>query len=198
MGKYYKGFEKDMTCRGKQYAENAEYEEPRAELCEAGMHFCENPFDVLDYYPLVNDDGELITAAEVTPLAEVKCDGKKSVTTKLRIGAKLSFGAFVKAGIDFLLDRTAVKTKNINNAKIGSSGDGAKIASRGLNSVVCCAGNNCAVKAKKGSWITLAEWKTIDGTYSPVYVKTEYVDGDRIKPDTWYKLVNGVFVEVEG
>ena len=51
------------------------------------------------------------------------------------------------------------------------------------------------VKAKKGSWVTLAEWKTIVGHKKLICVKTEYVDGERIKEDTWYKLKNGEFVE---
>lgn len=54
------------------------------------------------------------------------------------------------------------------------------------------------VKAKIGSWITLAEWKYSEEKMCPVpvCVKTEYVDGKRIKADTWYKLVNGEFKEV--
>ena len=53
------------------------------------------------------------------------------------------------------------------------------------------------VKAKKGSWITLAEWEWIDNEYTPVCVKTRKVDGKKIKADTWYKLENGKFCEVE-
>ena len=85
-----------------------------------------------------------------------------------------------------------------DSAKIGSSGDSARIESTGEYSVICCAGNNSIAKAKKGSWITLSEWQ-----YSkekkrniPVCVKTEYVDGERIKEDTWYRLVDGEFQEV--
>ena len=61
-----------------------------------------------------------------------------------------------------------------------------------------CAGNNSKAKAKIGSWITLAEWKWSNekNRYVPVCVKTEYVDGEKIKADTWYKLENGKFVEV--
>ena len=60
-----------------------------------------------------------------------------------------------------------------------------------------CAGYNSAAKAKKGSWITLAEWKKeTNGKWVPVCVKTEQVDGERIKEDTFYKLVNGKFTEV--
>ena len=83
------------------------------------------------------------------------------------------------------------------SAQIGSSGDYTKIDSTGEDSIICCAGNDSMVKARLGSWITLSEWK-----YSkekrrsvPVCVKTEYVDGERIKADTWYRLVDGEFRE---
>lgn len=82
-------------------------------------------------------------------------------------------------------------------AKIGSSGDSAKIDSSGRNSVVMCAGYDSMAKAAIGSWITLAEWKDKEGEWKPVCVKTEYVDGCRIKADTYYKLVDGEFKEVE-
>lgn len=83
-------------------------------------------------------------------------------------------------------------------AKIGSSGYYAQIDSTGEDSVIMCAGNSSIAKAKVGSWITLAEWKWSDEKKRdvPVCVKTEYVDGDNIKADTWYQLKNRKFVEV--
>ena len=104
-----------------------------------------------------------------------------------------------------------------NNAHIGSSGDCArigssgdytyissggnytKIDSTGETSVIMCAGRNSVAKAKVGSWITLAEWgySFVENNSVPLCVKTEYVDGKRIKGDTWYKLKNGEFVEAE-
>ena len=82
-------------------------------------------------------------------------------------------------------------------AKIGSSGDYAKIESTGNHSVVMAAGKDSIAKAKIGSWITLAEWDCINGVWTPICVKTEKVDGERIKADTFYKLINGEFKEVE-
>nr|DAF27635.1 MAG TPA: hypothetical protein [Caudoviricetes sp.] len=82
-------------------------------------------------------------------------------------------------------------------AKIGSSGYYAKIDSSGQNSVVMCAGYNSKAKAAIGSWITLAEWRKVEDTWKPVCVKTEQVDGEHIKADTYYKLINGKFEEVE-
>ena len=85
-----------------------------------------------------------------------------------------------------------------DSAKIGSSGYSAKIDSTGEDSVIMCTGNSSIAKAKVGSWITLAEWKWSDEKKRdvPVCVKTEYVDGDNIKADTWYQLKNRKFVEV--
>ena len=82
-----------------------------------------------------------------------------------------------------------------DSAKIGSSGNSAQIDSTGEDSVIMCAGNESKAKAKVGSWITLAEWKWSDekNRNVPVCVKTEYVDGENIKADTWYQLKNGKF-----
>ena len=84
------------------------------------------------------------------------------------------------------------------SAKIGSSGDSAKIDSTGTDSVIMCAGYKSKAKAKIGSWITLAEWVYCEekGRHVPVCVKTEYVDGENIKADTYYQLIGGVFTEV--
>ena len=82
-------------------------------------------------------------------------------------------------------------------AQIGSSGDSAKIDSSGQDSVIMCAGYNSKAKAAIGSWITLAEWKRVEGAWKPICVKTEQVDGKRIKADTYYKLIDGKFEEVE-
>ncbi len=130
-------------------------------------------------------------------------DNKKYCTKKLKIGAKLDFKGFIKACIDFTIDKTAYEAKSTDNggnsAKIGSSGDYAKITSTGEDTVIMAAGYNSIAKAKKGSWITLAEWKENKekDRYVPVCVKTEYVDGERIKEDTFYRLEDGQFKEVE-
>lgn len=59
------------------------------------------------------------------------------------------------------------------------------------------AGYESKAKAKIGSWITLAEWKFDGNVWIPICVKTEKVDGERIKADTFYKVVDGEFKEVE-
>ena len=345
----YKAFEPGMICKGKQYQENTDYEEEGGEICEKGMmHYCVNPFDVLNFYPLVNDSGKVSDFAAVKSLEEpVSGDGGKFATKKIHIGVKLGLPGFVKACIDYLKEETIGKAPNStvssgdyakigssgnsakigssgdyaqigssgyyaqigssgdyaqigssgnsakigssgdyaqigssgyyaqigssgdyaqigssgyyaqigssgdyaqigssgyyaqigssgyyakigssgyyaqigssgNSAQIGSSGDYAKIGSSGYyaqigsigdyaqiessgeDSVICCAGHDSAVKAKAGSWITLAEWEYSEAKNRcvPKCVKTEYVDGERIKADAWYKLIDGEFTEV--
>ena len=221
--KGYKGFNPGLICKDKQYQENTVFEEPEAKICEKGMHFCENPFDVLDYYDLIRSDGTPNEFAEVEALDEPKTDDKKKFCSrKLKIGVKLGLSGFIKACVDFVLEKTIAETPSENvdsgysaqigssgdSAQIGSSGNSAKIGSSGYyarinctgsNSVICCAGHGSVVKAPIGCWITLAEWE-YDGAkrrYVPVCVKTEYVDGEKIKADTPYTLENGEFVEVK-
>ena len=218
--KGYKGFKKGLICKGKQYAENTVFEEEEAVICKKGMHFCKNPFDVLDYYGFFDENGHMNEFSEVESLNDTYTytnDDKKYCTTKLNVGAKLSFAGFVKACVDFVIEKTTVEIGSSgysakigssgnsaqigssgNSAQIGSSGYSAQIDSTGKDSVICCAGHNSSVKAKKGSWITLSEWEYSEekNRIVPLCVKTEYVDGERIKADTFYRLVKGKFKEV--
>ena len=221
--KGYKGFNPGLICKDKQYQENTVFEEPEAKICEKGMHFCENPFDVLNYYDLIRSDGTPNEFAEVEALDEPKTDDKeKFCSRKLKIGVKLGLSGFIKACVDFVLEKTIAETPSENvdsgdsaqigssgyyaqigssgdSARIGSSGDSARINCTGSDSVICCAGHGSVVKASIGCWITLAEWK-YDGAKQrcvPVCVKTEYIDGEKIKADTPYMLENGEFVEAE-
>ena len=214
--KGYKALEKGLVCKGKQYAENTIFEEENAKVCECGMHFCENPLDVLDYYPLIDDNGELTEYAEVEALDEVFTDdNKKYCTKKLKIGAKLDLPAFVKASIDFQFEKTPIKktikkskSASGNSSQLAASGYYSQLAASGYYSQLAASGNSSVVvgigvnniaKAVKGCWITLAEWKydSEKGATIPVCVKTEYVDGEKIKENVFYKLVDGEFTEVE-
>ena len=212
--KGYKAFNPGMICNDKQYAENTDYEEVGGKICEKGMmHYCVNPFDVLNFYDLVDESGKFSDFAEVNALDQpISGSDGKFATKNLHIVAKLSFSGFIKACIDYTKEQTIVNMPKSDVttgdcakigssgdcAQIGSSGDCAQIDSTGVDSVICCAGHGCTVKAKIGSWITLAEWEYSEEKCRsvPRCVKTEYVDGEKIKADTWYRLKNGEFVEV--
>lgn len=193
--KAYKGFNKDFTCRGFQFEEGKEYEEEEAVLCEKGFHACTNPLDVLNYY---NDVEGKYCEVELDEVSNDKKENDSKICGKrIKINAEIGFVGLFKMGIEWLKEQT-IFSKNDTKELEKSSGDDAKIGSSGKNSVVMCAGNNSIAKAKIGSWITLAEWGRDDnGDWIPINVVTKRVDGVEIKEDTYYKLVNGVFTEVD-
>ena len=319
--KAYKGFNKDMTCRGFQYEVGKEYETDDAVICETGFHSCENPLDVMDYY-FMDDNLNITRFCEVEQYGKIDKDNDrrdtKLASSKIKIKAELKFADLVKLGVEWIKEKTFGKNDKEDShsakigssgdsaqigssgdyaqigssgdsakigssgdyaqigssgyyakigssgyyakigssgdyakigssgdyakigssgdsakigssgdsaqigssgdsekigssgdyakigssgdyAKIGSSGDRAQINSEGEDSVICCVGRDSIAKAKKGSWITLSEWKYDDkkNRYLPICVKTEQVDGERIKEDVYYKLIDGEFVEVE-
>lgn len=108
-----------------------------------------------------------------------------------------------EAGIMHNNKDSAQMSSSGNYAQMSSNRNYARIVSEGKNSVVMAAGYNSTAKAKIGSWITLTEWKRAytedksDLCWIPKCVKTEYVDGERIKENVFYKLENGEFVEAE-
>ena len=195
----YKGFDKDFKCGDFQFEVGKEYvQEGEIIPCINGFHACENPLDVLDYYSDIDGKYCIVEQGD-----EIKTEGNKIVSSKIKIKTEIGFVGLFKAGIEWIKEKTTINLKQQEllsgyYAQIGSSGDDAQIASSCKNSVICCAGHNSMAKAKIGSWITLSEWETVNNEYKPICVKTEYVDGERIKEDTWYKLINGEFIEQDG
>lgn len=109
----FKGFNPDMTCRGKQYSENAVFEElDKPKLCVYGIHFCKNPLDVLEYYDLVDRDGNPNAFAKVEALAPCESAGGKSVTSKLRIGAEIGIPGLCKAAVEYMSHEDSVRDCN--------------------------------------------------------------------------------------
>ena len=100
--KGFKAFGKGLVCRGKQYKENTVFEEQEAVICQSGMHFCENPLDVLDYYPLFDENGDIVEVAEVEALDECQTDdNKKYCTKKIKNRRKIVIKGFCKSGYRF-------------------------------------------------------------------------------------------------
>lgn len=223
--KSYKAFDENMRCRGFQYEVGKEYDmNGDIECCKRGFHACESPMEVWDYYDMLTSR---FAEVEQSGKISVDGHTTKVCSSHIKIKAELKLVDIINIGVEWLKDLTApskVKDDSATlnddgfhkkqigssgdyaqigssgeHAKIGSSGDSAKIDSTGEDSVIMCAGEGSVAKAKIGSWITLAEWKQDDrkGRWVPVCVKTERVDGIKIKPDTWYKLQDGEFVEIK-
>jgi len=203
----YKAFNPGMICRGKQYEENAVFEEPEAKICNTGMHYCKNPFDVLAHYGFVNDNAEINEFAEVEALADEKTDdGRKFCTTKLKIGAKLSIHNFVNAFVEFTLKRTngeSAATNTGNQSAATNTGDQSAATNTGNRSaatntgkdgVAVSWGRRGKARGEKGCYLVLAEY---DDSNNLVCAKMEKVDGERIKENTFYTLKNGEFAVAE-
>ena len=222
--KGYKGFNKDMTCRNKQYAENTVFEEAEAEICSSGMHFCENPFAVLDYYGFVGANGALNEFAEVEALDECKTDdNEKYCTKKLKIGAKIGITGLIKAFVDFTFSKIDFK-----NASESNTGYRSAATNTGNQSAATNTGNwsaatntgNWSVATNTGNWSAAAvggngsvaiatgyESKAKanvgsaivvcerDDNYNLIGIKAAIIDGKNLKADTYYTLINGEFIE---
>lgn len=200
----YKAFDKNMQCHDFQFEVGKEYEmDGEIECGKRGFHACKNPLELWDYYKMLKS-----RFAEVEQSGKIDKDEKstKVCSSHIKIKAELKLADIINIGIEWLKNVTSpskykkdgVLDDSGHYVQIGSCGDCAQIDSIGGDSVIMCAGNNSRVKATVGSWITLAEWIWNDEKKRnvPICVKTEYVDGERIKTDTWYKLENGAFVEV--
>ena len=220
--KSYKAFDKNMQCRGFQYEVGKEYEmDGEIKCCDRGFHACKSPMEVWDHYDMLSSR---FAEVEQSGKIDEEGNSTKVCSSHIKIKAELKLADIIKVGVEWLKDITSptkVKTdiaKNDNggysaqigssgdyaqigssgdSAQIGSSGDYAQIYSTGEDSVVMCAGKESKAKAKVGSWITLTEWEWNDDKKRrvPLCVKTEYVDGNNIKADTWYQIKNGKFVE---
>ena len=147
------------------------------------------------YYAKIGSSGDYAQIGSSGDYAQIGSSGDSA-----KIGSSGDYAQIGSSGYYAQIGSSGYSAKigsSGDSAKIGSSGDYAKIESTGKHSVVMAAGNNSIAKAKIGSWITLSEWDCINGVWIPICVKTEQVDGERIKADTFYKLVNGEFKEVE-
>ena len=191
----YKGFDKNMQCRGKQYEVGKTYEEPETSLCGKGMHFCEDPWDVLSYYPLCEDNRYAEVTAE-NPSEERDRDSKR-VTRKLEIGVEIGVSGWVKAAVSYLFKKVewaTGETASGHSSKLAASGHYSKLAIEGKNSIAVAVGPKSQAKGCIGAWIGLAEWDDDGSIIDAQFVK---VDGEKIKADTYYILKGGQFVKAD-
>ena len=151
--KGYKAYNPGLICRGHKYEEDTVYKKNGHGICCSGVtHYCVNPFDTLDYYPLVQPDGQFSEFTTVEAIDEpVTDDGRKFATSTIKIGFKLGFKGFIQACVDFLYEKTIKempKPEDVdvsNAAKIGSSGDAAQIGSSGDGAQIGSSGDGAQI-----------------------------------------------------
>ena len=117
--KSYKGFNKDMTCKDKQYEVGKNYEEDEAVACECGMHACEYPLDCFKYYPPSNS-----VYCEVEQSGDISRHGddSKIASTKMHIGAQLNIAGIVNEAIKYTKEKVETTCIESKAATAGDSG----------------------------------------------------------------------------
>ena len=320
--KLYKGFDKDLKCRGFKFEVGKEYEEAEADICRKGFHACENPLDVFNYYP---PSASRYCEVDLDVNEQTKSNDTKRVGKKIKINAEIGLPGIIKAGVEYIKEHvdwenseksntgdwsaatntgdqsaatntgdrsTATNTgyqsaaTNTGDQSVATNtgdqsaatntgdwsaatntGDQSAATNTGYQSAATNTGNrsaatntgdqsaatntgnwsaatntgyqsaatntgyqsvatntgNQSVATNTGNWsaaivsgkesvaistgykgkakgalgcfIVLAEWKIINGDYHLIDVKSAKVDGVKIKPDIFYELIDGKFME---
>jgi hypothetical protein len=200
MIKGYKGFDKNLQCRGFQYKVGETFEEKGTiKACESGFHFCENPFNVFNYYPPsdsrycnVEGDGKIDTDNSDSKVA----------CSKLHIHTEIGLSGLISAGVKFILDKVDWGNNKATNTgdQSAATNTGYRSAAsvEGKDSIAIVTGYDSKAKGAMGCWIVLTERGNWDGnTYPIINVQAFKVDGISIKADTFYKLKNSKPVEAK-
>ena len=244
--KAYKGFNKDMTCRGFQYEIGKAYETDAADLCRIGFHACENPLDCFSHYAPGNSR---YCEVEIEDNGQRSSEDSKVVGKKIKIGAELSTEQICKLHFEYVRSRCAPAKTNAagdresasagrygsasageyGSASAGdygsaSAGDGGSASagergsasagdygsasagdygvsasrgssSAGENGVAAARGEHAKVRGGIGSVLVVCVEKK--DSYDIAEWKAAVVDGERIRPDTWYTVENGEFREAD-
>ena len=227
----FKGFDKDLKCKDYQYEVGKEFEEEgKIEACSNGFHFCENPLDVLGYYPPYDEKGSNRYCI-VKGSGNIDRDGDdtKVACSKLYISAEIGLKGIIEAGVKFILDKVNWKDNKKSNTGDQSAATNTGYQSAATNtgyrsaatntgyqsaatntgyqsaaevtgkeSIAIVTGKDSKAKGSIGCWIVLTERGEWDGNVYPIKeVKAVRVDGEIIKPDTYYKLINGEVIPCE-
>ena len=225
--KAFKGFNKDLTCRGFQYEEGKEFHTEKAECCEEGFHACEYPLDCFGYYSPAQS---VFHEVELSGDMDRRSDDTKVCATDIKIGARISIAGLVKAAIEFTMSKVNKEAKSDErhgfasatgncgaSSATGNCGASSATGYRGASSVsdptgVAVAwGHEAKAKGCLGAHLILSDWRYIgekwfDGDYKTPYdveswelagAKMVQVDGEKIKADTYYRCVDGEVVEAD-
>lgn len=205
-----KGFDKNLRCRGFQYEVGGEYTEETAELCNRGPHACENPLDTLRYY---RPGDSRYCEVEIEDNGQRSSYDSKVCGKHIKIGAEIGLKGVINAGVRFVFDKCESATEENASGWRGNadaSGDSGNAAASGWSGTAvvtgfagratalgeqCLAvawGEDSLARGTVGNWIVVSE-RDDDGNI--IDVKIAKLDGDTVKADTWYKLVNGEIME---
>ena len=208
----YKAMDKNMQCRGKQYEVGKTYHEDEADCRNAGMHACENPLDVLHYYPL--RDSPRFFEVECGGNVDKSKEDSKLACTELAVKDEVNFAGLVKATVNAVFNRVKGKEpfSSGDSSTAGASGYCSTAGASGYSSTAAATGAYCRAKADGkdnvavangahskargilGCYLVLTEY---DDDGNMLWAKMAKVDGAHIKENVWYTLKNGEFAETK-
>ena len=192
--KCYKGFDKDLKCRGFQYEIGKEYEENAADICRKGFHACENPMDVFGYY---NPADSRYCEVDLDTNEQTEKDSKR-VGKKIKIETEIGLSGLIQAGVKFILEKVDFKSAKESNTGARSAatntGNWSAATVGGAESIAVVTGYGSKAKGAVGCWLVLTER---DEKMHILGVQAVCVDGETIKADTFYMLKNGAITEVD-
>ena len=198
--KAYKGFDKDLKCRGFQYEVGKEYEEANAALCKKGFHACENPLDTFRYY---RPGESRYCEVELEDNWERSDIDTKVCGKRIRIGAEIGVKGVIQAGVRFVFDKCESATEENASGERGNAaasgergtavatGEQGNSAANGEQCLAVAWGKDIRAKGKLGTWLVVTEYD--NGMI--LNAKLVQVDGLAVKEETWYTLKNGELVE---
>ena len=218
--KCYKGFDKDLKCRGFQYEIGKEYEEDAADICHKGFHACENPMDVFGYYSPADSR---YCEVDLDTNEQTEEDSKR-VGKKIKIETEIGLSGLIQAGVKFILEKVDFKSAATNTGdqsaatntgyrsaatntgdqsaatntgyRSAATNTGYRSAATvgGAESIAVVTGYGSKAKGAVGCWLVLTER---DEKMHILGVQAVCVDGETIKADTFYMLKNGAITEVD-
>ena len=214
--KAFKGFNKDLTCRGFQYEEGKEFHTEKADCCNEGFHACEYPLACFGYY---NPAESVFHEVELSGDMDRENSDTKVCATDIKIGARISIAGLVKAAIDFTMSRVNKEAKSYEehgassatgncgassatgdygaSSATGNCGASSATGYRGASSVsdptgVAVAwGHEAKAKGCLGAHLILSDWR---------YIGEKWSDGDYKTPydvESW-ELAGAKMVQVDG
>ena len=181
--KSYKGFDKDLKCRDFQFEVGKTYTHTGPVVaCRSGFHACENPWDVLSYYPFT---GSRFCAVEQSGELQKHDDDSKIASASITIMAELKLPEFVKTCVGWLITACKSDASSGNDSKLAASGYGSKLAASGSDSKLAASGNYSKLAAS-GDGSKLAA----SGNYSHLAASG---DGSRLAASGDNSLIMGAY-----
>ena len=192
----YKGTEKDMKCHGGfRYELGKKYEDNGAIRCGgSGFHSCKTPLDVFRYFA---PNKSRYFVCEAGGIVDEDNEDSKIASSELTLTAEIGIPGLVKAHIDYVKSHTTTEHTDPKQATAGSCGAATSRGSVtvGVNGTGLVRGNGVMIRGGLGAILVIAEEE--ENSYDLAHWKAVVVDGETVKADTWYKLMNGELVEAE-